>query len=298
MSDKNKGVELDNCHFIKMALMLLVVLCHSVSFWSGGWFQVYQPSMILKSMKIVSGWTGSIHVYGFVFVSGYLFFYLRSSLGKYAHFSAFVVNKLKRLIIPYCFVCVVWVIPITTIFYKLPVKDIIINYILGISPAQLWFLLVLFWCYLNFWFIVKYIKTDRIIIIVSLVLYVVGAIERKVFYDFFQFFRGLQFVSIFASGYLIRKYNECIHHKMLLFFSFCLHIGMYVFSLLYNMGDFVRTAFDLVFHTASAIFIFELLQFVANSVNWQSNKTIRILIRVPCRYIYFTNRLSISLSPC
>lgn len=38
MSDEfiERQTELENCTFVKTILMLLVILCHSIDFWSGG----------------------------------------------------------------------------------------------------------------------------------------------------------------------------------------------------------------------------------------------------------------------
>lgn len=119
-----KHVRIENCNLIKSVLMLSVVVCHSVSFWGGGWFLAYTPHETLPLMRIISSWTGSFHVYGFTLVSGYIFYYLRNDLGKYGQYFAFLVNKLKRLIVPYYFVCVIWVIPITTFYFKYSIKDI------------------------------------------------------------------------------------------------------------------------------------------------------------------------------
>lgn len=278
VTEKSKPTELENCHFVKMVLMLLVVLCHSVSFWGGNWFQAYKPSTELYSMKIISGWTGAIHVYGFVFVSGYLFFHLRETLGKYQDFTAFIKNKTKRLIIPYCFVCVVWVIPISVYFYHYSIKDIIVYYALGISPSQLWFLLVIFWCYVICWILFKYVKSDALCIAISIFLYIIGTAERQMYYDFFSLFRGLQFVSFFTCGYLIRKHTQSINHKLLLIVCLCLHIALYLISLSLSIDNQLKAAYDLLLHLVSAVFIFELLQYIAGRIKWQDNKTIRVLI--------------------
>ena len=67
------------------------------------------------SLVIISDFVNAFHIYGFTFISGFLFYYLKIEKIKYEDFVLFSKNKAKRLLAPYVFVCTVWVAPITTI---------------------------------------------------------------------------------------------------------------------------------------------------------------------------------------
>ena len=268
---REKQGRIENCYLVKAVLMLSVVLCHSVSFWGGGWFKAYTPYETLPVMRILSNWTGSFHVYGFTLVSGYLFYYLRNDLGKYRKYSGFLVKKIKRLIIPYCFVCMIWVIPITAFYFKYSFKDIFVNYILGINAGQLWFLLSLFWCFAVGWLLLEYIKADHIYILVAVGLYICGYFGRSRFPDIFSIFRGFQFVILFVTGYLMRKNDSKFNHNFILVGTLLLHIILFVGKQTIRMPYFAQAFYDLSLHTVSAVAVFEGIQFVSNKVNSESS---------------------------
>ena len=133
----------NNCAFVKTILMMLVVVYHSVLLWTETW---YVKAPIFKStiLSVFAQWLNSFHIYGFALVSGYLFYYLRYEKGKYSKFVPFLANKVKRLLVPYVFTSLIWVIPFTVYFFRINKKEIVSRFALGISPGQLWFFLMLF----------------------------------------------------------------------------------------------------------------------------------------------------------
>ena len=138
-----------NCTFVKTVLMITVVLYHCIVFWTGNWF-TKNPAYESDILAAVAGWMKSFHIYGFTFVSGYLFYFLKYEKGKYSRFLPFAVNKMKRLLFPFAFVSVVWEIPFAVYFFRYSAADIIEKYVLGTSPNQLWFLLMLFCVFVFF----------------------------------------------------------------------------------------------------------------------------------------------------
>lgn len=67
-----KEKTLYNCYFVKMVLMLLIIVGHSASFWTGEWF-THDPIFECPGLSILSKWLGSFHTFTFVLVSGYIF---------------------------------------------------------------------------------------------------------------------------------------------------------------------------------------------------------------------------------
>ena len=123
--------------------MLLVVFYHSILFWGGDWF-TKDPVVTSNLLTVVAKWLNSFHIYAFTLVSGYIFCYIKYEKGQYQEFSAFAKNKAMRLLIPYVFIAIVWVIPIQCIFFRYDIVTVLNKYVLATSPSQLWFLVMLY----------------------------------------------------------------------------------------------------------------------------------------------------------
>ena len=145
MSNKNEDIT-----FIKTVLMLVVVAYHSCIFWNGTWFG-RAPAISSDGLNILSRWLNSFQMQVFFLVSGYIFCFKRCECNAYQQFKPFMVNKIKRLIVPYIFVSAFWVIPAEVMTHGGGVEKIVKKFVFGTGPSQLWFLLALFWVFLIFW---------------------------------------------------------------------------------------------------------------------------------------------------
>ena len=88
-----------------------------------------------------------------------IFLFLKNEKRKYDEFTPFLYGKIKRLIVPYIFVCIAWVIPIGICISNYTLSDIMKKYLLATAPSQLWFLWMLFGClYLHIFWIILSIK--------------------------------------------------------------------------------------------------------------------------------------------
>lgn len=272
---------LNNCSFIKIILMILIVCYHSILYWSGGWFGP-SPIYDAKILAVLSKWMNTFHVYGFVLISGYIYRYLRTECGKYNSFAGFINNKAKRLLVPYIFVCLIWVIPITVYHSGLGMDDIFFKFILGTSPSQLWFLLMLF----NV-FIISYLMTPfwekhlLLSFLVVMVCYGLSIVGNRIMPDVFNIWTSLRYVLFFFIGFNLRKYAECILWKIPAWIYFIMHV--FVFAGLWFVGSMSGTLCKLVSYVGShllyvigAIMIFMVLQKIANSVN-RYNKVLKFL---------------------
>ena len=159
-----------------MILMIIIVLYHSLLFMNGQWFTAVSivpqevPSYICK-------WLNSFPIYSFVFISGYIFYYQKYEKGKYTKYLPFIINKSKRLLVPFVFVCLVWAIPLYIAFYGWNFNIFVHNYMLMENPAQLWFLLMLFLVFAMFWPLSNLFKKKCgiIIAIMFLALSIIGS---------------------------------------------------------------------------------------------------------------------------
>ena len=117
--------------------MLLIVLYHCYCFTAGGWFfddSVKHNYGLWFPMSVFTG------LNLFVFISGYLYGYMVFSKGKYTQLWPFVLNKARRLLVPY----LIWNVLIVLLLPFHPsVKEFVLT-VLQKGHIHLWFLLMLF----------------------------------------------------------------------------------------------------------------------------------------------------------
>lgn len=75
----------------------------------------------------------------YIFISGYLFSYLKNRRGKYSTFKDLLTNKLKRLIIPYF---------VFSTLMMITTNDFHWSAYWQLSYSHLWFITMLFWCFI------------------------------------------------------------------------------------------------------------------------------------------------------
>lgn len=266
--------DLNNCKFVKSILMLLVILGHSVSFWTGGWFSGGgSPAYESDFLSVLAEWLGSFHIYAFALTSGYIYYYAKIERGGYEQFGSFIINKTKRLIVPYIFVAAVWVMPLSNVFNHYSIHEILKSYVLGLSPAQLWFLLMIFDVFVIAWVLTNIMTRNWIGILISVVLYGVGIIGGIAIPNVIRVLTACQYFIFFFVGFKLRqnsfdKLKRIPWYLYIMLYSllFCL---MKYFS---NIG-YIKYLMEFLTHMTGAIMAFVVLQKLASSKN-QSVKSI------------------------
>lgn len=218
MNQAIKQRELQNCGTVKTLMMLLVVIGHCATACSGkGWF-IIAPESRSAVLRFISGFTGMYHVQTFLFVSGYLFYYLRYELGRYSNPLEFVKKKSLRLLAPFLFACL-WAIPAYIYFFRPDLSDFIRKFVICENPAQLWFLLALFWIYIGFYFLSKFLDRFNFFQKLSLpaAILLIGAVcifslSNYVIYkilkiNLFAVLSGLRYFPVFFAGFIFRKFD-------------------------------------------------------------------------------------------
>ena len=259
--------------------MLIIVFYHSILFWGGNWFSVFEPSEVIYSVSIFSGWLSTFHVYCFVLVSGYLYSYLRYEKGKYKQFSFFLRGKTLRLLIPYIFVSVFWAIPIGQIFFHLSIRDIISKYLLGEAPSQLWFLLMLFVVFVFLWPLSDKIHNSLLFsIIVAGITYAFGLVGAHFINNYFQIWTAFQFVLFFVLGMKLRDAHckgKLIAPKLYyLLVIFGVDVLLYVIKIrfLTKEGALYSCAtlfVDVILNIIGSLLAFFVLQAFANKITYK-----------------------------
>lgn len=110
--------KLNNISFIKTITMLVVVLYHSMLFYTGNWFTVIKPVKVLNYIDYITTFINTYTMPIFVFCSGYLFFYQKRKNNKYNNLLIDIKKRFNRLVIPYIFTSLLWIIPIGIVLFK------------------------------------------------------------------------------------------------------------------------------------------------------------------------------------
>ena len=196
--------EIQNVNFARTILIVLVVLGHSFTSWCA-----IEPTLIfpVPFMERFAAWLGTFHTMTLTAVSGFTYEYIIEKRGGYV-FLNFLKKKIRRLFIPFIAISLVWVLPLTSFFVNIDSEYVISKFILGKSPAQLWFLLMLFDVFIVFYPLRLLLDKTKLVYIVFPFLYYVGDAYGDVSSDYYQFFTALKYLSYFALGHFVFKCRE------------------------------------------------------------------------------------------
>lgn len=175
-------------------------------------------SFILKGIDLTkySLWNKYIHdtIYSFHMP---LFFFVAGFLSnKNYDTKKFYISKMKRLVIPYIFINIVDCI-IRKIFSSLVNTDrITIKEILLYGGKTTWFIYTLFWLFMLFPVIDKYIYQRKNTIYFILFLILINIFDFKLFnIKFFSLDKILYYLIYFTIGYLLKDYYFKIKQKIM-----------------------------------------------------------------------------------
>lgn len=190
---------------MKTAMMIAVVLYHSMLFFSGDWFTVMDPIINAEYLSNIARWMNTFHVQAFTMASGFLFYCLAK---KHIDTRANIRKRAKRLLLPYLFVSLFWAIPIGYYLFRWPIKEIIERYLLAANPNQLWFLIMLFLVCVFFELVGKKIKISTKNLIILYFITTVSFMGLSYFkIDYFQLPKVAQYILYFyLGGYIF--YNK------------------------------------------------------------------------------------------
>lgn len=228
----NNDGQLREIAFIKTIMMLIIVLYHSCLFFGGTWFNYVKPLFKADYLFTFAKWMNTFHIHAFTMASGFLFYYLKIEKNKYISIIDSIKKKVKRLIIPYVFTTLIWVLPITYYFFKYPFNIILHKYILCESPSQLWFLIMLFIVFCIFIIFYKKIRisTNNLIIV-----YIFSTLLSLLcgYFDinYFQINLVFKFILFFYIGgylYMYRKKIKIKNILILIIILGCLMCGLYI----------------------------------------------------------------------
>lgn len=266
-----------NISYLRVIITFLVVLFHSFApyFYGIGKSLSFPYIQIYKDIFIVEE---RIQMPLFTFISGYLFYYLYQK-GKYQTWGKLFRNKAKRLLLPYFIFGIM-------IYFFVPIE---IHQI--ICPwnnfLHLWFLLMLFWCFLC-QFAIK--KVDNLWLTMILAFFML-ILHRQV-----PSVLCLQaFMQLFVYFHLGYNYNKLvkvirINKWLYLIIFFIMSVLCIYYDKSWGDSNAFKIAYYIIYTLASVSILMFSLQ-LTSSLNLKSSKFLSFLDRRSLGVYIFHNWL-------
>lgn len=206
---------LKDLDYLKVIGILLVVIGHCTSIYTGGW--VYKSSVNAPIYGLIASYVYTFHVPMLVFVSGGVYYYCRKNKEKYKSLMGLVVNKFKRLIIPFLAVGLFYSIPIKYIIGNIEkgtLLNSIKNFLLGLSTGHLWYLLMLFDIFILFYLYEKFIINKKYSVSLNIIVFTLLYVFSGMFTSLFLINRAIQYSIFFYLGYEFFRSKDKIYSKI------------------------------------------------------------------------------------
>ena len=229
--------KLEDISFIKTIMMVVIVLYHSMLFFGGTWFTAVEPARRADFLYYFAMWMNTFHIQTFAMASGFLFYYLKIRKGRYNDPRSDIKKRAIRLLVPYFFTCLFWVIPIGIFFYNYSLSEIFSKYVLMTGPSQLWFLIMLFMVFIFFeLFSDKFKVSFKNLVIVFLLSTTIGFMLSKYGINYFQIAASIKYILYFYLGGYIYTNKDKITLKQVII-MIAMAIPLYTFVLCFNGMD-------------------------------------------------------------
>ena len=292
---------------IRLSIIFLLVIYHSLCIFTGAWESPYSPPIQI----LIYDWFGkSIHLFQLetmVFISGLLFGYNAMSKVDSLSFHACVVKKAKRILLPGLFFGVIYY----AMFYDLSAPWYTIIYKLLNGCGHLWFLPMIFWCFVFTYIIsiplrkISRKKLYKLILLIALVFNLMKPISMLPFGTgrlggfFLYFFIGFAMKQEKIS-FPKSSIKNILMASMLFVLSFLLFMEIQA-----NMQDCDAFAYEKVrnlvrniCHTINALSAIYLIYILANRkelLGYLYNKHILITISGYCYGVYIYHQFILLL---
>ena len=174
-------------------------------------------------------------------------------------------------------------IPFAVFYLDYGIFEIIKKFVLGTSPSQLWFLLMLFFVFMIFYPLTSFFEEHNVGGAMTVIaFYGIGFVGSMVFPNIFQIFRACMYLPLFWLGFKIRQYGS----KVLMRIPSLVWVAadVLLFTLVQYLSGFDATIIKLLnlglsflLHIIGALMAFVVLQKLANRVNWKKSKAFSLL---------------------
>ena len=204
---------------IRPLVIFLLVVTHSMCFFNGGW-DVPEVVEQIAAYRWISAFISGFRIETIALVAGYVFSFQSFDLHRKYVFLPFAKKKFKRLIIPALIFGTAYYFIFLFNQEAFSIGSFLMKLFSGV--AHLWFLPMLFWCFLCIWLIDKYQPSQKRLILILAILSVIP-IPIPLPFGFHRFFH---FMFYFYAGYLLYAHKEEIlkrfmNVKSIVFFFTC-----------------------------------------------------------------------------
>ncbi|WP_420485533.1 acyltransferase family protein [Flagellimonas marinaquae] len=226
--------KIDNIDFLRVFGISIVVLRHAFAPFTGSW-DVGKLYGFNEVASIIGSYISTISMPLFVFISGFLFSYLRNYLNKYQTYPILIKKKTRRLLIPYLVLSPLY---IYSFLDYISFFDFI-KYIWS-GPGHLWFLPMIFILFLIFYPLESFLKTNIIRgSFLLLFLFSLGPITHYIGLPALA--KVFKYIPFFYLGYMFYLKNDVIskylRNKFYLFFFLHLALFFFFYAILPNYVD-------------------------------------------------------------
>ena len=207
---------------IRPFIIILLIFMHSFTAYDGNWpaFECYEPNSIYKWVpKFIMGFM----LEAFVFISGYVYSYQTNTLKRSIGFISFAKKKFSRLYIQCVFFGVIYyflflntgTFSIYDLIYK--VTD---------GCGHLWFLPMLFWCFIFIWIVDRY-KPNMYMMLAILAFISVIPMPMRLPLGMTKVSHYMLYIYL---GYLLYTYKDVVIEKLSNKGSILFLIATYIFQ--------------------------------------------------------------------
>lgn len=202
-----KHREINEYDLLKAYTIILVVLAHVTWMYSGKGAISIPENQILTWL---SSYIYSFHMPLFVFISGGIYYIGKRIRKKYNNRKSFIINKAKRLLIPYFVFSLLLVFPVMIYIgnVNLPyIKYILLSYFLSLDPRHLWYVAMLFGIFIVYDLFEKIIYNHPYL---STLLFLSLNICSSFIPGVFQIHNITKFMLFFHLGYIYESKKQTL----------------------------------------------------------------------------------------
>ena len=246
----------------------LVVLRHSFSPYRNSWdvSKYYKYNIIADCL---GQYISTISMPLFVFISGYIYYYLRNNYGKYENYKTLFKKKSRRLIVPYLILSPIY------IYFLIDYSSLkSFLFYMWSGAGHLWFLLMMFLMFIIYYKFEKYLCKHYIFsIAIGIILYLLALPLSYV--NLQPLSLVCKYYIFFQVGNLFNKYSSIIliYLKGKVLYIFLLHLilfSFYFFLINFFQNKYVLFAIDktqLVLSLLALCFIYGFLNILIVKYN-------------------------------
>ncbi len=230
----------ENISKLRVIAIIFVVLGHAMIIYDPSW-NIFTTERTSNFFFYFKQFINILQMPIFMMVSGYLFYYSLKK-EKYMYLRDLVIEKFKRLIIPFLFISFFWIVPIRLLVDYQPFVQVgyfksVFYVLIGKDSGHAWFLPTLFGVFIFIYILNKYIKFNHLLMLLLLI--------------------GFHFISYTFSGLFF--INDILRYLVFFDVGFIfasMDINLEFNSKFYlNVFIFIITSFSSVFYYENPIIV-------------------------------------------